>query len=163
MSVATAAPAGVTPAIQAVLARSFEYYSGVVIGLECDGRAVGAGGRYDELVGLVGGRAVPASGFALYASRLAELLTDHARPPRDRILVLADGAAPELVALAHRAAAELRGHGLHVESIEGSETAATHRLVCRAGTPSFTLTWPDGQEQSFERLEDVARVLEHDR
>jgi ATP phosphoribosyltransferase regulatory subunit HisZ len=155
--------AGVTPVIQAVLARRFEYYSGIVSRLECEGRDIGRGGRYDDLVALVGSRGVPASGFALYVSPLAELLPERSRASRDRVLVVADAPAPALLASAHAAAAELRRRGLHVETVEGSDTAATHRLVCREAAPRFGLTWPDGQQQSFERLDDVARVLEHDR
>ena len=55
--------------IAPVLARRFEYYSGIVMNFESGGRRVGAGGRYDDLIGLVGGGHVPASGFALSCSR----------------------------------------------------------------------------------------------
>jgi histidyl-tRNA synthetase len=161
--VAALEAAGLTPHIHAVLARSFEYYSGIVTRLECDGRLVGSGGRYDELVGLVGGRSVPASGFALYVGAVADLLSERAPSRQDRILASAEGDAPATIAAAHAAAAALRERGLHVETVEGADTAPTHRLSCRTGSPRFELTWPDGQTQAFERLDDVVRVLEHDR
>ena len=45
--------------------RNFEYYTGPVFTLFAGGRRLGGGGRYDALAELVGGRSVPASGFAL--------------------------------------------------------------------------------------------------
>lgn len=62
--------------IQPALARSWDYYTGVLFELKSlDGRPLGGGGRYDELIRLIGGRqTVPAVGFAYYVDNLvAEL------------------------------------------------------------------------------------------
>jgi histidyl-tRNA synthetase len=151
---------GVAPVIQTVLARNFEYYSGLIVRIEAGGQRVVAGGRYDDLIGLVGGRHVPASGFALYLTPLIEQITPAARPAGERrIVVQAEGGGPALLSAVYDAAARLRASGLRVEAIEGMHSAPTHRLICREGSPKFTLVWPDGSEQ-FERLDDVARVLE---
>lgn len=58
--------------IQPNLARNWEYYTGVVFGLRApDGTLVAGGGRYDELMRLIGGkRATPAVGFAYYMNEL---------------------------------------------------------------------------------------------
>jgi len=60
--------------------RNFEYYTGPVFNLVVGDARLGGGGRYDSLAGLVGGRDVPASGFALevdlISQRLAAGLTD---------------------------------------------------------------------------------------
>lgn len=150
---------GVSPRIKAVLARSFEYYSGLVMRFEIDGQRVVTGGRYDELIGLVGGKRVPASGFALYVSPIIELLASESRTaPAGTVVVQADGSGAALLASVYETAQRLRDAGLRVESVEGMHTAATHRLVCRDGSPAFTLAWPDGNEQ-FERLADVIAVL----
>jgi histidyl-tRNA synthetase len=45
--------------------RNFEYYTGPVFRLDIGGVTLAGGGRYNDLIGLVGGRDVPASGFAL--------------------------------------------------------------------------------------------------
>jgi histidyl-tRNA synthetase len=68
------ADVGQTHTINPVLVRGFEYYTGPVYHLRADGVQVGAGGRYDNLAGLVGGRDVPASGFALEVDAIADLL-----------------------------------------------------------------------------------------
>jgi histidyl-tRNA synthetase len=151
---------GVAPVIQTVLARNFEYYSGLIVRVEAGGQRIVAGGRYDDLIGLVGGRHVPASGFALYLTPLIEQIAATARPAGERrIVVQAEGGGPALLSAVYDAAARLRASGLRVEAIEGMHSAPTHRLICREGSPKFTLVWPDGSEQ-FERLDDVARVLE---
>jgi histidyl-tRNA synthetase len=154
---------GVTPLVQAVLARSFEYYSGLVVKIEAGGQRVVTGGRYDDLIGLVGGKHVPASGFAVYLGPLLEMLPVMQRPAGERrVVVQAESDTPELLAAQHEAAEHLRAAKLRVETVEGMHSAPTHRLICREGSPRYTLVWPDGSEH-FERLDDVARVLEPDR
>jgi len=58
------------------LARSWDYYTGIVFELYAAGeRHVAGGGRYDELIELVGGeRAVPAVGFVYYPDQLLAAL-----------------------------------------------------------------------------------------
>lgn len=52
----------------------FEYYTGIIFQFYLEGKKVGAGGRYDNLIPLIGGEEVPASGFALYLDQLADSL-----------------------------------------------------------------------------------------
>ncbi len=152
----------VTPSIAAVLARSFEYYSGLVMRIETRGQRVAAGGRYDDLVGLVGGRSVPASGFALYMTPLLDLIA----PPRrvgeeSRVIVQPASDDPSLVAAGYAAADAMRAAGLHVEAVEGMHSLPTHRLSC-AESPRFTLTSPDGA-RDFDTIEAVIAALESPR
>jgi histidyl-tRNA synthetase len=156
---------GVRPAIQAVLARNFEYYSGLVMKLDAGGARVAIGGRYDDLIGLVGGCPVPASGFALYLGNILDVLpTSHGAAGGPRVVVQADGLTgggdPALLASLYETAERLRAAGLHVETIDGMHSAPTHRLTCRAGSPRFTLARPDASVD-FERLDDVVAALEH--
>jgi histidyl-tRNA synthetase len=154
---------GVTPTIRTVLARNFEYYSGLILRIESEGKRLIAGGRYDDLIGLIGRRHVPASGFALHLAPLLERMPSPAQMAGGRkIVVQGDGAESVLITTLFDAAARLRAAGLRAESIEGMDSAPTHRLICRLGSPAFTLIWPDGTQQ-FERLADVVRVLEPDR
>jgi histidyl-tRNA synthetase len=154
---------GVAVRVESVLARRFEYYSGIVLKIMAGGERIVAGGRYDELIGLVGGTPVPASGFALYLSPLVELLPPPARDGAGpRIVVRADAEGPALLASVYAVAERLRAAGLHVEAVEGMHSAPTHRLVCREGSPAFTLASPDGEAQ-FDRLDDVVRALEPSR
>ncbi len=54
--------------------RGFEYYTGVMLQFYVGKKWVGGGGRYDDLISLVGGPDTPASGFALYVDKLVDLL-----------------------------------------------------------------------------------------
>jgi histidyl-tRNA synthetase len=150
---------GVVAQVETVLARRFEYYSGIVLKIMAGGQRIVAGGRYDDLIGLVGGRRVPASGFALYLSPLVELLSTPPATAGRRVLVQAESATPELVATVYDVAARLRAAGLHVESVEGDDTAPTDRLSCRPGSPGFALSGSGGVRQ-FDALDDVVRALE---
>jgi histidyl-tRNA synthetase len=55
--------------------RGFEYYTGVMFQLFANREKVGGGGRYDDLIPLMGGEETPASGFALYMDPLMALLS----------------------------------------------------------------------------------------
>lgn len=67
--------------IQPHVMRDWDYYTGMVFQLRAeDGTQIGGGGRYDELISLVGGQTpVPAVGFAYYLDQL--LL--HITPPTE--------------------------------------------------------------------------------
>ncbi len=55
--------------------RSFEYYTGICFRLVSSaGEKVGGGGRYDDLIPLMGGPNIPACGFALYVDQMMLLL-----------------------------------------------------------------------------------------
>lgn len=54
--------------------RGFEYYTGVMFQLYISKKRVGRGGRYDDLISLVGGPHIPASGFALYVDQLMDFI-----------------------------------------------------------------------------------------
>lgn len=64
--------------IQPDLARSWDYYTGMVFELRVkDDIHAGGGGRYDELVSLIGGeKRVPAVGFAYYIDQLLAVVPD---------------------------------------------------------------------------------------
>jgi histidyl-tRNA synthetase len=63
--------------IQPALARSWEYYTGIVFELRSSTDVhLGGGGRYDELARLIGSNTdVPAVGFAYYADEMLSILT----------------------------------------------------------------------------------------
>ena len=58
------------------LARSWEYYTGIVFELHSGGIHIGGGGRYDDLAQLIGSKiGTPAVGFAYYGERLINALS----------------------------------------------------------------------------------------
>ena len=105
--------------INSRLVRGLDYYNLTVFewvthGLGAQG-TVCAGGRYDGLVGQLGGRPMPACGFAMGVERLLALLreSEDEPPPEtvDAYLVHQGAAAGRL---APRVAEGLRDHGINV-------------------------------------------------
>jgi histidyl-tRNA synthetase len=146
---------GVAPVIEAVLTRSFEYYSGMVMKIDVAGQRAAIGGRYDNLIGVIGRRAVPAAGFALYLEQLADMVS--VTPAlASTVGVEAAERSPESLALAFEAAGALRGMGLRVETAPGG--SAHKRLICSTVGPTYTLRSSAG-ERSFDSLDALLRAL----
>ena len=99
--------------IQTTLVRNFEYYTGPVFEFRVDGSRVGGGGRYDNLIALVGGEEAPASGFAFAIGDVVSHLWSVMPTGVGRELWLVRPASddPQVVAAAFAAAARLREKG----------------------------------------------------
>lgn len=97
--------------IQPSLARGWDYYTGIVFEITASGgEMLGGGGRYDELVSLMGdGRAVPAVGFAYYLDSVLEYVA-----ARNVHVLSLDFRAEDTEAAIHWANI-LREKGLNVE------------------------------------------------
>ena len=98
--------------IAAALVRNFEYYTGPVFQFLVGGEKAGGGGRYDSLISLVGGRQLPASGFALDTSKLSRMLAGREEvAARQVVEVRPAKAEAKAMAAAFRTAAALREQG----------------------------------------------------
>ncbi len=121
--------------------RGFEYYTGMIFQLFMGKEKIGGGGRYDALIPLMGGRNVPASGFALYFDRLMNLLkpATSAQPLAQRILIKPE---PEAIKQGFNMASCLREAGYVAEfKLEGQEPANLRwMLEVRSKAPLFVLT-----------------------
>ncbi|MDP6511502.1 MAG: ATP phosphoribosyltransferase regulatory subunit [Dehalococcoidia bacterium] len=101
-------------AIDLGLGSGFEYYTGAVFHFYCGDVRVGGGGRYDNLIPLLGGKAVPATGFALYVDRIMSMVPGPVSGPP--VLVQADeGCWPWAFSLA----GEMRAQGIAAEMAAG--------------------------------------------
>jgi len=121
--------------------RGFEYYTGVIFQLFMGEENIGGGGRYDALIPLMGGKDIPASGFALYLDRLMSLVKPGtlAKPLAQRILIRVELAAmKEGFSIAGR----LREAGYVAELHLGSQEPANLRwtLDVQDKAPLFILT-----------------------
>lgn len=91
------AASGVRFVESAAIVRGIDYYTLTVF--EVASERLGAqnallgGGRYDELVGELGGPPTPAVGFAIGEDRLVEAMTADVRPPKTLLFVVPDGPA----------------------------------------------------------------------
>jgi histidyl-tRNA synthetase len=103
------------------LARGLSYYTGAIMEINVKDLpgSLGGGGRYDNLVGMFLGEAVPACGFSLGLERIIVVMTEREMFPRALLTSPADvlvslwdqTSVADSVALAH----ELREAGLRVD------------------------------------------------
>lgn len=138
--------------------RGFEYYTGVIFQLSKGKDRVGSGGRYDALIPLMGGRNVPASGFALYLDHLMNLVKPAtlAEPLAQRILIDAE---PEAIKQGFDMVSRLHEAGYVAEfKLEAKEPAEFGwRLDVRSKAPLFVLT--DQVEQRRFEAQTTEEIL----
>jgi histidyl-tRNA synthetase len=138
--------------------RGFEYYTGIIFGFYSSGRRLGGGGRYDELIPLVGGGSVCASGFALYIDELMDLVKE--MPRRERILVKpkdGEGLRDTL-----EVARLLRGAGYIAEFDLGYKETSDFRWIVdmRGGEGIELIDQLSGKKQRKSSPAELLRFLE---
>ena len=118
LSLTAASPAGPLVRISPYIARGLSYYTGLIVEAVTPQLAgsIGAGGRYDGLVGMFLGRDLPAVGFSLGLDRLEVVMEALGLFPArldgaPEVMVAAMGDPVGDMALA----AALRGQGLRVD------------------------------------------------
>ncbi|HEX7044751.1 MAG TPA: histidine--tRNA ligase [Burkholderiales bacterium] len=141
--------AGVAFTVNPRLVRGLDYYTRTVFEWLTDRlgaqSAVCAGGRYDGLVELLGGRPTPAVGFAIGLERLVELLRQGAAAADDdtpQVYVApAEGSAERALALAEA----LRARGCSVECHFGGSRKSQLKRADRSGARFVVLLESDGR------------------
>jgi histidyl-tRNA synthetase len=109
--------------------RGFEYYTGLCFQFSVKGEKVGSGGRYDNLIPLIGGKKTPACGFALYADPLANLIKPQAKRRKGQeILVRCDKATPDSIKTSFQLAQSLRQAG-YVTELDFSGRQSDRRWI----------------------------------
>ena len=82
--------------IDSASGEGFEYYTGMVFQFYSASELLGKGGRYDELIPLVGGNDIPASGFALFIDRIMPLIHEGSTFSPKILLTSASGQIEEM-------------------------------------------------------------------
>jgi histidyl-tRNA synthetase len=151
--------------------RGFEYYTGVMFQVFAGEEVVAGGGRYDDLIPLIGGRQVPASGFALYVDNLMDLITPEALDGQlpERVLIRYAEDRSETVRESFRLAGCLRDAGYAAElelggqapAVPGGQIPAGLKWVVdvRSQPPQFVLTDLTGQKRAEANNIDEVVVL----
>lgn len=125
--------------INFALPGGFEYYTGFMFQVFLDGAKVGGGGRYDELIPLVGGPAIPSSGFALYIDRLMGFMASRGLPKErvpGKVLLLAQEGGPEASRGCFELACSLHAEGIMAEVDLGQDRGGYAHLVAIDGDGS---------------------------
>ena len=141
--------------------KGFEYYTGVIYQLFVGKEKIGAGGRYDALIPLMGGRDIPASGFALYLDPLMELikLNTPIKPLAQRILIRVPSDGAETIKEGFRLAGCLHEAGYAAEFYLGGQEPANLRwtLDVQSKAPTFVLT--DQVKRSRSEAQTTDEIL----
>ena len=148
---------GIKYQIDITSGRDFEYYTGVMFQLLAGRENIGGGGRYDALIPLMGGKDIPASGFALYLDRLMNLVKTEPpdRPSTQKILIKAEsgeGVLKEAFSLAgylHEA-----GYAAEVDLGGQKPVNLRWRLDVQSKAPLFVLTDLTSQQKSEAQTRD---------
>ncbi|UCB43159.1 MAG: ATP phosphoribosyltransferase regulatory subunit [Dehalococcoidales bacterium] len=135
--------------------RGFEYYTGVIFQLFAGKERVAGGGRYDALIPLMGGREVPASGFALYLDPLIGLIKPEVIDGQlpERILIRVGDSTLETVKEGFSIATYLRDAGYAAEMNLGSQPPADIRWILdvKNEAPRFVVTDTATKKESQAR------------
>lgn len=134
------------------LARGLAYYTGVQFDIEHSRvrgtHALGGGGRYDDLIGALGGsRPVPAIGFAYGLEAVARLLPmdfadDDSDGPAQVLVTAQETAFGEAVAVAER----LRAQGIAAElDLESKNDVAAAKYARQRGIETIMRVGQDGR------------------
>lgn len=96
--------------------KGFEYYTGLCFKITSGGSRVCSGGRYDNLIGLVGGVERPACGFAFYVDQITARVQPLTRQKAWKTVIVRTQAKTKAeIKLAFTLAASLRQAGLIAE------------------------------------------------
>ena len=161
--------AGIEFKVNPRLVRGLDYYNLTVFewvtdDLGAQGTVCG-GGRYDPLVEILGGKPVPACGFAIGAERLIELMRDQGRTDAANVadVFMAHQGGPEAARLAMTASEELRGTGfrvlMHCESGSGGSFKSQMKRADASGAMFAVILGEDevrAHEASVKLLRDRA-------
>jgi histidyl-tRNA synthetase len=141
--------------------RGFEYYTGVMFQLYVSTERVGGGGRYDDLISLVGGPPVPASGFALYVDQLMDLVKMEERPCH-RILVQSQGSDAKGTKSCFEVARSLREAGYLAELDQGRKAVGDYRWVLSVPSEGlFRLTdQTTGKKSELTSAAEILKIME---
>ena len=113
--------------------RTFEYYTGICFQfLSPSGEKIGGGGRYDDLIPLMGGPDISACGFALYIDQLMGMMQEQAGTGRF-VAVVCDESSPQVVRRTLEVAGAIRtvGGAAAVGICRGPEFTEMYRWVVR--------------------------------
>lgn len=144
------------------IVRGLDYYTGPVWEIFDRARSlrsVAGGGRYDELIELLGGPKLPALGFGMGDAVLGELLQERGllptSAPRVDVVVVAIGA--EMRSAARRVVAKLRAEGVRADAPYGSpRLSKALKSADGVGATRVVLVGPDEWQTESVKVKDLA-------
>ena len=136
----------------------FEYYTGVCFEILSGGEKIAGGGRYDDLIPLMGGENIPSCGFALYVDPIMKLLPLENRGEVE-ILVKGEELTAEVARTCFTLAQSLRDAGHATELGFGEQERNGYRWVISVSAKKpFILK--DCKQRQQRKVTSPAEVLD---
>lgn len=147
--------------------KGFEYYTGIIFRLHRGDQKVGGGGRYNDLIPLLGGGDTAASGFALQIDRLMDLVQP-GQEKEQSVLVQCNIATPRGERYCFELADEVRRAGYIAELDQGGTDITLYRWLLAVegedGKPEYVLTDRiTGHAVRTRAVQDVVDKLQGER
>jgi len=144
------------------LARGLDYYTGPIFEVSAETNvsvgSVAGGGRYDNLIELLGGPPTPATGISLGIDRLVEVLSEANMLPKARTMtqVFVACTNPSLKREAVAVAEKLRDEGFRVEvDVMGRKLERQLKYADAKGIPYVVILGPKELEKGVYRVRDM--------
>ena len=152
----------------ASVVRGLAYYTGPVFEAQDRGgelRAICGGGRYDKLIGTLGGRDLPATGFGFGDMGIMELLSDKGLLPdiSSRVSDVVFSMDESLRGAAMEVSSKLRGAGRTVDLVlEPKKMKWVFKHAERTGADRLVMVMPAEWESGKVRIKDLQTGEESD-
>jgi histidyl-tRNA synthetase len=142
--------------------RGFEYYTGLCFQLTSKGSRIGSGGRYDNLIPLIGGPKTPACGFALYVESLSKLVRPrNGRASGREIRVSCNAATVAAIKTSFELSRKLRQKGFTAAlDFNGIQPGKRRQVIVRDGPTSFLVIDPSANlKKETSSLSEVLKMV----
>ena len=150
---------GISYSIDFTSIRGFEYYTGLCFKITSGGARICSGGRYDNLIGLVGGRDIPACGFAFYTDAVTAMVKPLSLQKAEKtVSVKATVKSASAVRTAFEAAAALRKVGLIAElDFCGGQLQARWSVTVSGRPAGFIVV--DNNKKTRRKVATVGQII----
>jgi histidyl-tRNA synthetase len=141
--------------------RGFEYYTGLCFQLSAKGRKIGSGGRYDNLIPLIGGQKTPACGFALYVEPLVNSIDTTTKRTASEILVRCDAETANAIRTSFELAKALRDAGFITELDFNGRQSGGQWLIAVQEKPALFIVADRirNQKKEASSLAEVIKIV----
>ena len=139
--------------------RGFEYYTGLCFQFLVGQNRIGSGGRYDNLVPLIGGKNTPACGFALYIDPLMDLVQSMSRRKTEQSIMVKGEPTPDTIKASFQLAQSLREVGYATELDFSNRRTSKQWVVTVQAEPSPFIVVDQMRNQKSE-ASSIADVID---
>jgi histidyl-tRNA synthetase len=139
--------------------RGFEYYTGLCFKITSGGARICSGGRYDNLIGLVGGRDISACGFAFFMDAVTAMVKPLSLQKAEKtVSVKVAQRSASAVKTAFELAAALRTAGLIAEfDFCGGQLEARWSVDIQSGPAGFIIK--DTNKKTQKKVNSASEVI----